>query len=165
MAGVNKAILVGNVGRDPEIRSLNSGSQVANFTLATSETWRDKQSGERKEKTEWHKITVWQEGLVKLCGDYVRKGSKLYIEGKIETRKWTDQQGQERYSTEIVLQGFDGKIQLLDSRRDDAGSRRAEGYGGGDAYEEPRSNGGFHQAPAAGTRRTPRDDLDDEIPF
>lgn len=160
MAGINKAILVGNVGRDPEIRSLNSGSQVANFTLATSETWRDKQSGERKEKTEWHKITVWQEGLVKVVSDYVRKGSKLYIEGKIETRKWTDQQGQERYSTEIVLQGFDGKIQLLDSRRD---NNRGDS---GDAYEEPHRGGGngLYQAPASGGR-TRRDDLADEIPF
>ena len=126
MAGINKAILVGNVGKDPEIRSLNNGNQVASFSLATSETWRDKSSGERKEKTEWHRISVFQEGLVKVVNDYVRKGAKLYIEGKIETRKWTDNSGQERYTTEIVLSGFDGKLQMLDGRND-GGQQRAAG--------------------------------------
>jgi single-strand DNA-binding protein len=150
MAGVNKAILVGNVGRDPEIRTLNNGNQVASFSLATSESWRDRNSGERKEKTEWHRISVFQEGLVKVVSDYVRKGSKLYLEGKIETRKWTDNAGQERFTTEIVLSGFDGKLQMLDSRRDG----EAAGGGRGDVYEPPHR-------PA----RSNRDVLDDDIPF
>lgn len=172
MPGVNKVILVGNVGRDPEIRSLNSGSQVANFSLATSENWRDKQTGERKEKTEWHRIAVFNEGLVKVVEQYVRKGAKLYVEGKLETRKWTDQQGQEKYTTEIVLTSFDGKIQMLDSRRD---GDRGDAYdnGGGD-YDPNRGTGarrasngagGTHQAPQAGRRRNAHDELDDDIPF
>ena len=147
MAGINKAILVGNVGKDPEIRSLNNGNQVASFSLATSETWRDKSSGERKEKTEWHRISVFQEGLVKVVNDYVRKGAKLYIEGKIETRKWTDNSGQERYTTEIVLSGFDGKLQMLDGRNDGGGNR-----------DTGRSSGAQRQGRLS-------DDLSDDIPF
>ncbi len=117
MAGsINKVILVGNLGKDPEIRSLGSGDRVANLTLATSEQWRDKASGERKEKTEWHRIVIFNENLVKVAENYLKKGSKVYIEGSLQTRKWTDQSGQEKYSTEVVLQKFRGELVLLDAR-------------------------------------------------
>lgn len=119
MAGsINKAILVGNLGADPEIRRTADGKAIANLRIATSETWRDKATGERREKTEWHRVVVFNEGLAKVVEQYARKGSKLYIEGQIQTRKWTDKEGVERYSTEIVLQNFGGSIQLLDSKGD-----------------------------------------------
>ena len=140
MAGsVNKVILVGNLGADPEIRSLNSGDRVANLRIATSETWRDRSSGERKEKTEWHRVVVFNENIVKVCEQYLRKGAKVYIEGAIQTRKWADQSGVEKYSTEIVLQKFRGELTMLDGRGDNeapgparaaattAASRRARG--------------------------------------
>ena len=146
---VNKAILVGRIGRDPEIRTLPGGGRVANLSLATSETWKDKQTGERKERTEWHRVAVFNDGLVGVVERFVRKGSKVYIEGQIETRKYTDQSGADRYTTEIVLRGFGGQLTLLDSPagRDDPGrqQRVAETHGGGQPY-------------GAG-------DLDDEIPF
>jgi single-strand DNA-binding protein len=156
--GVNKAIILGNIGRDPEIRSTQGGERIATLSVATSESWRDKASGEKKEKTEWHRISVWGP-VVDVIEKYVNKGDRIYIEGKIETRKWTDQQGQERYSTEIVVRGFGGKIELLGERRNGgggySGGRGGNGYG--DAHEEPSRGGG------GSSRRD--DDLNDEIPF
>ena len=165
MAGsVNKVILVGNLGADPEIRSLTSGDRVANLRLATSETWRDRTSGERREKTEWHRVVVFNENIVKVCEQYLRKGSKVYVEGSIQTRKWTDQQGQEKYSTEIVLQRFRGELTMLDSAGGAGGSpiegTYDEGYGAGGFGDEPRTSA---SSPARG--RTPVNDLDDDIPF
>src|SRR6478672_1816472 len=117
MAGsVNKVILVGNLGKDPEIRTLNSGERVANLSLATSEQWRDKATGERKEKTEWHRVVIFSEGLAKVAEQYLKKGAKVYIEGQLQTRKWTDQAGVEKYSTEVVLQGFNSNLTMLDGR-------------------------------------------------
>jgi len=118
MASVNKVILVGNLGKDPEVRSMQSGDRVASFPIATSERWKDKATGERKEKTEWHKVTIFDERLVEIAEKYLRKGSKVYLEGQLQTRKWTDQNGQERYTTEIVLQRFRGDLTLLDAKHD-----------------------------------------------
>ncbi len=167
MAGsINKVILVGNLGKDPEIRSLGSGDRVANLTLATSEQWRDKTSGERKEKTEWHRIVIFNENLVKVAENYLKKGSKVYIEGSLQTRKWTDQSGQEKYSTEVVLQKFRGELTMLDGR---GGGDAAEGDFGGQSYGgRAGGGGGFDQGPAArgsGPRESFPADLDDEIPF
>jgi single-strand DNA-binding protein len=158
MAGsVNKVILIGNLGADPEIRSLNSGDRVANLRIATSENWRDKGSGERKEKTEWHRVVVFNENIVKVCEQYLKKGAKVYVEGAIQTRKWTDQAGLEKFSTEIVLQKFRGELTMLDGRGDGAGEGEPGGY-----------NGGFSSGPRAQSS-APREefsaDLDDEIPF
>jgi single-strand DNA-binding protein len=152
---VNKVILVGNLGRDPEIRTLNSGDKVANFSLATSETWRDRTSGERRERTEWHRVVVFNDNLVKVVENYLKKGSKVYIEGALQTRKFTDQSGQEKYSTEIVLQKFRGELTMLDGRAEGGG--REEGDFGGYA------SGG--RTPASGPKETFTADLDDEIPF
>ncbi|RAK68535.1 single-stranded DNA-binding protein [Phenylobacterium kunshanense] len=159
MAGsVNKVILVGNLGADPEIRALGSGDRVANLRVATSETWRDRSSGERKEKTEWHRVVIFNENLVKVAENYLRKGSKVYIEGSLQTRKWTDQSGQEKFSTEVVLQKFRGELTMLDGRGGE-GERDEGGYSSG---------GGFSSGPRAGGSG-PREDfsanLDDEIPF
>lgn len=118
MSSVNKVILIGNLGKDPEIRSLSSGSEVANFSVATSESWKDKNTGEKKEKTEWHNVAVFNDGLVRVIKSYLKKGSKVYIEGSLQTRKWTDKDGQDRYSTEIVLQGFNATLAMLDARQD-----------------------------------------------
>ncbi len=151
---VNKVILVGNLGRDPEIRTLNSGDRVANLNLATSETWRDRNSGERKEKTEWHRVVIFNDNLVKVAENYLRKGSKVYIEGAIQNRKYTDQAGVEKYSTEIVLQKFRGELTMLDGRADGA---RGEG-----------DVGGYAPGPRAGTsgpKESFTADMDDEIPF
>jgi single-strand DNA-binding protein len=156
MAGsVNKVILVGNLGADPEIRTLNSGDRVANLRLATSETWRDRGSGERRERTEWHRVVIFNDNLVKVAEQYLRKGSKVYVEGALQTRKWTDQSGQEKFSTEVVLQKFRGELTMLDGRGGDA--ERDEGYGGGFS-SGPRQ-------PASGPREDFSADLDDEIPF
>jgi single-strand DNA-binding protein len=159
MAGsVNKVILVGNLGKDPEIRTLNSGDRVANLRIATSETWRDKASGERKEKTEWHQVVIFNENIVKVAENYLKKGSTVYIEGSLQTRKWTDQNNVEKYSTEIVLQKFRGELTMLDGRGDNAEAGEGGGY-----------NGGFSSGPRAQTSAAPREDfsadLDDEIPF
>ena len=179
MAGsVNKVILIGNVGKDPEVRSMQSGDRVANFTLATSETWKDR-DGERKEKTTWHNIVVWNEGIVKVVDSYVRKGSKLYVEGALQTRKYTDQQGVERYTTEIVLQKFRGELTMLGgkSERDEGGNvERQRGRGdedGGSVGGYGSASGAGYQARQSGGRLNPegpkqnfdRSDLDDEIPF
>jgi single-strand DNA-binding protein len=157
MAGsVNKVILIGNLGADPEIRSLGSGDRVANLRIATSETWRDRNSGERKERTEWHRVVIFNDALVKVAESYLRKGSKVYIEGSIQTRKWTDQSGVEKFSTEIVLQKFRGELTMLDGRGDGEGA--AAGGGGGNFSSGPRSGG-------SGPREDFSADLDDEIPF
>jgi single-strand DNA-binding protein len=163
MAGsVNKVILVGNLGADPEIRSLGSGDRVANLRIATSETWRDRTSGERKEKTEWHRVVIFNDNLVKVAEQYLRKGSTVYIEGAIQTRKWTDNTGAEKYSTEIVLQKFRGELTMLGGRGDSAGA--SSGGGGGDEYGGGYSGGGQRSQPS-GPRESFSADLDDEIPF
>jgi single-strand DNA-binding protein len=173
MAGsVNKVILVGNLGRDPELRSTQDGTRIANLNLATSESWRDRVSGERKERTEWHRVVIFNERLVELAEKYLRKGSKIYIEGALQTRKWTDNAGIEKYSTEIVLQKFRGELTMLDGAGG-GGARGGESGGGGD-YEEEYMGGGGSAPPRAmaasgggGARggRAPSNDLDDEIPF
>ncbi len=151
---VNKVILVGNLGADPEIRRMNSGDPVVNFRIATSETWRDKESGERKEKTEWHSIVIFNDGLAKIAEQYLKKGMKVYIEGQLQTRKWSDRDGIDRYTTEVVLQKFRGELQMLSSN----GSGRVPGPSGPDDYgtQSSRSEGTGHQQSR---------DLDDEIPF
>ena len=161
MAGsVNKVILIGNLGADPEIRSLGSGDRVANLRIATSETWRDKNSGERQEKTEWHRVVVFNENIVKVCENYLKKGSTVYIEGAIQTRKWADQSGVEKYSTEIVLQKFRGELTMLDGRGGDA--EQGGGYGGGD---RGFSSGSGPRQQSSAPREEFSHDLDDEIPF
>jgi len=169
MAGsVNKVILVGNVGNDPEIRTFGNGGKVANFSIATSENWRDKQSGERKEKTEWHRVAVFNDGLVGVIERYVKKGSKLYIEGKLQTRKWTDNSGQDKYTTEVVLQGYGGNLTMLDGRNDGGGARMG---GGGGGYNQDsvaygnQGQGGGRQSASAMEGPKENFDLDDEIPF
>jgi single-strand DNA-binding protein len=168
MAGsVNKVILVGNLGRDPEIRSTNDGTRIANLNLATSESWRDRVSGERKERTEWHRVVIFNERLVEIAEKYLKKGAKIYIEGALQTRKWTDQQNQERYSTEVVLQRFRGELTMLDGARGASGGGAMEG-----GYDEGDS-GSYGSSPRAaaapmggGARsRGTANDLDDEIPF
>src|SRR3954465_4303615 len=150
MAGsVNKVILVGNLGKDPEVRRMTSGEPVVNLSLATSESWRDKASGERKEKTEWHRVVIFNKNLADVAEKYLKKGSKVYVEGQLQTRKWTDKDGQEKYSTEVVLQNFRGELTMLDGRGGEGG-----GGGGGGAR-------GASDAPAS----FQRDEMDDEIPF
>jgi single-strand DNA-binding protein len=173
MAGsVNKVILIGNLGRDPEVRSFQNGGKVVNLRIATSETWRDKQSGERKERTEWHSVAIFNEALGKIAEQYLRKGSTVYIEGQLETRKWQDQSGQDKYTTEVVLRPYAGNLTLLGGRGDGGGSGgggyddrgghddggQAGGYGGGSSGGRGGFGGG---APAGGGRS----DMDDEIPF
>ena len=149
MAGsVNKVILVGNLGKDPEVRRMQSGDPVVNLSIATSETWRDKSSGERKEKTEWHRVVIFNKNLAEIAEKYLRKGAKVYVEGSLQTRKWTDKDGAEKYSTEIVLQNFRGELTMLDSK--------GEGGGGGS-----RERVGASDAPAS----FQREEMDDEIPF
>jgi single-strand DNA-binding protein len=144
MASVNKVTLLGHLGRDPETRTFQNGGKVVNLRLATSETWKDRETGERREKTEWHSVAIFSEGLVRVCEQYLRKGSKVYIEGQLQTRKWQDQSGQDRYSTEVVLQGFNGTLIMLDGRSD-----------GG---QQQSQQGGYN----AGGRPA---DMDDSIPF
>ena len=161
MAGsVNKVILIGNLGADPEIRRTQDGRPIANLRIATSDTWRDKNTGERKEKTEWHRVVVFNEGLCKVIEQYLKKGAKVYIEGALQTRKWTDQSGQERYSTEVVLQGFNSTLTMLDGRSGGGASGGGSGgdYGGSDDFGGGSSGGG-------GGRGNFSQDLDDEIPF
>ncbi|MDE0051080.1 MAG: single-stranded DNA-binding protein [Rhodospirillales bacterium] len=155
MAGsVNKVILVGNLGRDPETRQLQDGRPVVNFTLATNESWKDRQTGERRDRTEWHRVVIFNEHLAQIAQNYLRKGSKVYLEGQIQTRKWTDQSGQERYTTEVVLQRFRGELTMLDSRGEGGGGRGD--YGGGEPAGAP---------PAARDSGPSSADLDDDIPF
>lgn len=175
MAGsVNKVILIGNVGKDPEIRTFGNGGKVANFSVATSETWKDKQTGERKEKTDWHNIAIFNDGLVGIVERYVKKGTKVYIEGALKTRKWQDRDGNDKYTTEVVLQGYGGTLTLLDSRNSQGGgggggyNQDGGGYGGGGGqsgnYGGGSQGGGSRSASAM---EGPADnfDLDDEIPF
>ena len=170
MAGsVNKVILIGNLGRDPEVRSFQNGGKVCNLRIATSETWKDRNTGERREKTEWHSVAIFQEGLVRIAEQYLKKGSKVYIEGQLQTRKWQDQSGADRYSTEVVLQGFNGTLTMLDGR-DGGGSGGGGGYddrgadGGGydqgGGYDSGSSSSGGGSGGGGSSR-----DLDDEIPF
>ena len=175
MAGsVNKVILVGNLGRDPEVRTFQNGGKVCNLRIATSETWKDKQSGELKERTEWHSVAIFNEALAGVAERYLKKGSKVYIEGKLQTRKWQDQSGADRYTTEVVLQGFDGNLTMLDSP---SGSGGGGGAGGGGSYGGPSGGdyggdygGGYDSGPSqggggGGGGRAPSRDIDDEIPF
>ena len=161
MAGsVNKVILVGNLGADPEVRHTQDGRPIVNLRLATSESWRDKATGERKERTEWHRVVIFNEGLAKIAEQYLKKGSKVYLEGQLQTRKWTDQQGVEKYSTEIVLQGFNSSLTMLD--------RAGGGSGGGEAENSGSDFGSSRPAarqPAMAGGGGKRGDLDDEIPF
>ncbi len=161
MAGsVNKVILIGNLGADPEVRSFANGGKVCNLRIATSENWRDKNTGERKEKTEWHSVAIFNEGLVRIAEQYLRKGSKVYIEGQLQTRKWQDQSGQDRYSTEVVLQGFNGTLTMLDGR--------GEGGGGGGGMSSGSDQGGYGGGGGGGGgggSRSPAGEIDDEIPF
>jgi single-strand DNA-binding protein len=168
MAGsVNKVILVGNLGADPEIRRLNSGEPVVNFRIATSESWRDKNSGERKEKTEWHNIVVFNDNLAKVAEQYLKKGMKVYVEGQLQTRKWQDQTGNDRYTTEIVLQKFRGELQMLDARGQGGEGQVASGGGRGSDFgqsgpiDSANRNSGGSRVGGGGASR----DLDDEIPF
>ena len=172
MAGsVNKVILVGNLGADPEIRRLNSGDPVVNMRIATSESWRDKQSGERKEKTEWHNVVIFNDQLAKVAEQYLKKGAKVYIEGQIQTRKWQDQTGNDRYTTEIVLQKYRGELQMLDARGQGEGGQ-VGGYSGGGGRSQgsdfgqsgPDDRGGGGGGSRGGGGGGSRD-LDDEIPF
>jgi len=163
MAGsVNKAILIGNLGKDPEIRRTQDGKAIANLTVATSESWRDKSSGERKEKTEWHRVIVFNEGLAKVAEQYLKKGSKVYVEGQIQTRKWTDQSGAEKYSTEIILQGFGCSLTMLDGRSAGSESEPQESISKRAAAKIKRPD------PISTGRQSiiPRDDdMQDEVPF
>ncbi len=171
MAGsVNKVILIGNLGRDPEIRSLQDGNKVANLSLATSENWRDRNSGERRERTEWHRVVIFDEKLCEVAEKYLRKGSKVYVEGQIQTRKWQDQSGQEKYTTEVVLNRFRGTLTMLDTRRDsegggDYGGSGGSGGGGGGAPSGGSGGGGGGGGSGGGGPAPGGGDLDDEIPF
>ena len=178
MAGsVNKVILVGNLGRDPESRSFQNGGKVVNLRIATSDTWKDKNTGERKEKTEWHSVAIFNEGLANVAERYLRKGSKVYIEGALQTRKWQDAQGQDKYSTEIVLQGFNSVLTMLDGAPGSGGSGGGGGggyqrddFGGNDDFGGGSSSfgggGSRGSAPASGGGRSSfADDLDDDVPF
>ncbi|MFX0540116.1 single-stranded DNA-binding protein [Roseovarius sp. S4756] len=173
MAGsVNKVIIIGNLGRDPEVRTFQNGGKVCNLRIATSETWKDKSTGERREKTEWHSVAIFNEGLVRIAEQYLKKGSKVYIEGQLQTRKWQDQSGQDRYSTEIVLQGFNGTLTMLDGRDGGGGGGGGGysgggggGYGGNDGgYGGPDDRGGPSGGGGSGGS-SPSRDFDDEIPF
>ncbi|MDX2101177.1 MAG: single-stranded DNA-binding protein [Alphaproteobacteria bacterium] len=179
MAGVNKVILLGNLGRDPEVRSTQDGRKIVNLRIATSDTWRDKATGERRERTEWHSVVIFNDNLGRIAEQYLRKGSKVYVEGALQTRKWTDQSGQERYTTEVVLQQYRGELSLIDSRGGGGGADYTGGddefQGGGDYGPGPggaggagRGSGGDYGSPPPqrGASRPPRrDDLDDDIPF
>jgi single-strand DNA-binding protein len=166
MAGsVNKVILVGNLGKDPEIRRTQDGRPIANLSIATSDSWRDKATGERKEKTEWHRVVIFSEPLCKIVEQYLKKGAKVYIEGQLQTRKWTDQAGVEKYSTEVVLQGFNSTLTMLDGRSGSGasgGNFGSDDTGGGDFGSGGPSSAAPRRAVAAGARNS---DMDDDIPF
>jgi len=172
MAGsLNKVMLIGNLGRDPEVRTMNSGDKVVNLNIATSESWRDRQTGERRDRTEWHRVVIFNENLAKVAEQYLKKGSKVFLEGQLQTRKWTDQQGQEKYTTEIVLQRYRGELTMLDGRNDGG---QGGGYGGGDSYGGNQGGGNFGGGNQGGGNFGGSNnqgggfgggDLDDEIPF
>ena len=165
MAGsVNKVILVGNLGADPEVRTLPSGNKVVNLSVATSDSWRDKNSGERKEKTEWHRVVIFNEGLCRVAEQYLKKGAKVYIEGQLQTRKWTDQSGVEKYSTEVVLQGFNSTLTMLDGRGGGGGGSFGSDDSGDFSSGAP-SGGAPRRAVAAGGGGRSNSDMDDDIPF
>ena len=166
MAGsVNKVILIGNLGRDPEVRTFQNGGKVCNLRIATSETWKDRNTGERKERTEWHSVAIFQEGLVRIAEQYLRKGSKVYIEGQLQTRKWQDQSGQDRYSTEVVLQGFGGNLTMLDGRDGGGGGGGGGSSGGGGQTGYDDRGGDYGGGGGSAPSPAPSRDLDDEIPF
>ena len=169
--GINKVIIVGNLGKDPEVRTFANGGKVCNFSVATSESWKDKQTGERKEKTEWHNISIYNEGLAGVAEKYLRKGSKVYLEGKLQTRKWQDQSGNDRYSTDVVLQGFDAKMEMLDGKpgggqgggsNDGWGGGQGGGSSGGSNDSWGQSGGGSGGGQGGGAFDS---DLDDDVPF
>ncbi|HAU22750.1 MAG TPA: single-stranded DNA-binding protein [Erythrobacter sp.] len=167
MAGsLNKVMLIGNLGADPEIRSFQNGGRVANLRIATTETWKDRNTSERQERTEWHTVAIFSEGLVNVCENYLRKGSKVFVEGQLQTRKWQDQQGNDRYSTEVVLRGFNGTLTMLDGRGEGGGGGGRSGGGnwnqggGGSGGDADGGHGGGSQGGGSGY-----DDLDDDIPF
>lgn len=180
MAGsVNKVILIGNLGRDPEVRTFGNGGKVCNLRIATSENWKDKNTGERREKTEWHSVAIFNDGLVRIAEQYLKKGSKVYLEGALQTRKYQAQDGSDRYSTEVVLQGFGGTLTMLDGRSEGGGQGGGGGYGGGQGGNDPQgggdsggygggnsgggnSGGGYDGGGSSGGGRS---DMDDEIPF
>ena len=160
MAGsVNKVILIGNLGADPEVREFPNGGKVCNLRLATSETWKDRNTGERRERTEWHRVAIYSEPLVRVCEQYLRKGSKIYVEGQLETRKWQDQSGQDRYTTEVALRPFRSELTMLDSRRSEGGGGGYGGSSGGGSYGGGAGGSDQGPAPAGGGG------FDDEIPF
>ncbi|QWC57481.1 single-stranded DNA-binding protein [Erythrobacter sp. 3-20A1M] len=174
MAGsLNKVMLIGNLGQDPEVRSFQNGGRVCNLRIATSENWKDKNTGERKEQTEWHSVAIFSDGLINVCENYLRKGSKVFIEGKLQTRKWQDQSGNDRYSTEVVLRGFDGTLTMLDGRGEGGGGGGGGNYGGGG--QRSGGGGGWNQGGggqgggsgggASSGGGSDYDDLDDDIPF
>ncbi|ATG43256.1 single-stranded DNA-binding protein Ssb [Phaeobacter piscinae] len=176
MAGsVNKVILIGNLGRDPEVRSFQNGGKVCNLRIATSETWKDRNTGERREKTEWHSVAIFSEGLVRVAEQYLRKGSKVYIEGQLQTRKWQDQSGQDRYSTEVVLQGIGGTLTMLDGRNDGGQGGGSGSYGGGSGGGYGGGGGGYDSGQGGGSQGggfgggnqggASHNIDDDEIPF
>lgn len=169
MAGsLNKVMLIGNLGADPEVRTFQNGGKVCNLRIATSETWKDRNTGERREKTEWHTVSVFSEGLVRVCEQFLRKGSKVYVEGQLQTRKWQDQSGNDRYSTEVVLQGFNGTLTMLDGRSGgQGGGGQGGGYGGGGGgYGGGNQGGGFGGGGQGGGGSAPAGGgFDDEIPF
>jgi single-strand DNA-binding protein len=156
---LNKVMIIGNLGRDPEVRSFQNGGKVCNLRIATSERWRDKNSGENREKTEWHSVSIFSEGLVRVCEQYLKKGSKVFVEGQLQTRKWQDQSGNDRYSTEVVLQGYSGTLTMLDGRDGggDSGNNFGQSNQGGGSQ-----GGGYDSNPQGGIGHS---DLDDEIPF
>ncbi len=178
MAGsVNKVILVGNLGADPEVRTFQNGGKVCNLRIATSENWKDRNTGERRERTEWHSVAIFSEPLARIAEQYLRKGSKVYLEGQLETRKWQDQSGQDRYSTEVVLRPYRGELTLLDSRQGGGGGDfgggsgggygggNDDGYGGGSGGGYGGGSGGGYGGGSGGGSRGPSRDIDDEIPF
>ena len=168
MAGsVNKAIIIGRLGRDPEVRSFSNGGKVCNLSVATSETWKDRNSGERKERTEWHRVTIHAEGLIGIAEQFLRKGSNVYLEGQIETRKYQDQSGQDRYTTEVVLRPYNGTLTLLDGRRDGDGDDNGSSgdYGGGSSGNSGSGSGGGSSYGSGGRPGGGDRDIVDEIPF
>ncbi|MFA8386810.1 MAG: single-stranded DNA-binding protein [Pelagibaca sp.] len=169
MAGsVNKVIIVGNLGRDPEMRTFQNGGKVCNLRIATSENWKDRNTGERKERTEWHSVAIFSEPLARIAEQYLKKGSKVYIEGQLETRKWQDQSGQDRYSTEVVLRPYRGELTLLDSRDGGGGGYGGSSGGNDGGYDRDYGGGGDYGGSSGGgggPARAPSRDIDDEIPF
>ena len=164
MAGsVNKVILIGNLGADPEVRRTNDGRPVVNLRVATSDSWKDKTTGERREKTEWHRVVIFSEGLCKIAEQYLKKGAKVYLEGALQTRKWQDKDGHDKYSTEVVLQGFNSSLTMLDSRGGGGGQALAENGNG--EFGSPGPGPMRERKPAAAMAGSKRDDMDDEIPF